>query len=140
MLWRKSWLLGLSILGACSDGGDPTATDPRLLFEDAFVSPPAEVKIVAEGGTRVRGLDGWLKLEPGLDGLRLRYPERFVYRDCAEPLAWFAGVDDELRLMTDSGGFVCQESVDPRFSSDNGRWLVIDRHRGLAYYRIWKHY
>ncbi len=140
MAWRNSWLLGLSFLVACSQGDDPTATDPQLLFEDAFVSPPSEVEIVAEGGTRVRGLDGWLKLKPGLSGLKLRYPERFVFRDCAEPLAWFAGVNEDTQLTAGSGSFVCQESVEPRFSFDNGRWLVTDRSSGLVYYRIWKQY
>jgi len=50
------------VLAGCS-GGDPTATDPTLLFEDGFANPPDQVRIMAEGGTMVRGLDGWLKLQ-----------------------------------------------------------------------------
>ena len=134
------WLSGvvLGLLVGCS-GGDPTATDPRLLYEDAFVTPPSQVKILAEGGVMVRGLDGWLKLQPGTQGLKLRYPKRFEYRDCEEPLSWFSQTLQAPDLAA-TGSYVCQESVDPRFPFDNGRWLVTDRSRGLAYYRIWKHY
>lgn len=124
----------------CSGGGDPTATDPKLLYEDAFISPLSQVEILAEGGTMVHGLDAWLKLQPGPAGLELRQPERFTLRECAEPLAWFAEITTESRLASGGGGFDCRESIDPRFSFDNGRWLVRDRTTGLAYYRIWKHY
>jgi hypothetical protein len=139
MAWRSTWLLWLAMLVGCS-GGDPTATDPQLLYEDAFVTPPSQVEILAEGGTMVRGLDGWLKLQPGTSGLKLRYPGRFTFRDCGEPLIWFAKATAESGLASGSGSFVCQESVDPRFPFDNGRWLVTDRSSGYVYYRIWKHY
>ena len=133
-------MLWLATLAGCSGGGDPTATDPDLLFEDAFRSPRSEVEIVSEGGTRVQGLDAWLQLKPGLTGLKLRHPDRYALRACAEPLAWFGEVCGEKALLSDNGHFLCQESVDPRFPFDNGRWLVTDRSTGLAYYRIWKHY
>lgn len=138
MFQRRFALLALGLLMGCS-GGDPTATDPQRLFEDAFITPPSQVQILAEGGVMVRGLDGWLKLQPGHQGLKLRHPDRFVYGDCEEPLAWFARVTQEPDLAT-AGSYVCQESSDPRFPFDNGRWLVTDRSRGLVYYRIWKHY
>lgn len=137
---RPLRLAGLILLAGCSDAGDPTAADPKRLYQDAFVTPPAEVEIVADGGTMVRGLDGWFKLLPGISGLKLRHADRFALRDCGEPLAWFAEVTGEAGLSVDRGGFVCRESVDPRFPFDNGRWLVQDRATGLAYYRIWKHF
>lgn len=130
---------GLLLLAGCS-GGDPTATDPRLLFEDAFDNFPSEVEVVAEGGTMVRGLDGWLKLRPGITALKPRQMESYRYRDCAEPLAWFANTNGEAGLASRQGGVVCQEWIDPRFQFDNGRWLVTDRSSGLVYYRIWKHF
>jgi hypothetical protein len=138
MVRRWFAVVALGLLAGCS-GGDPTATDPKLLYEDAFVTPPSQVEILAEGGVMVRGLDGWLKLQPGNQGLKLRYPNRFDFRDCEEPLAWFAQATGEAGLAA-SGSYVCQESADPRFPFDNGRWLVTDRSRGVAYYRIWKHY
>jgi hypothetical protein len=134
------WLLGLPLLIGCSGGGDPTATDPQRLYEDAFVSPLSQVEILAEGGTMVRGLDAWLKLRPGPTGLEPRHPERFSLRECAEPLAWFAETAAESAPVSTQGGFDCRELVDPRFAFDNGRWLVTDRTTGLVYYRIWKHY
>ncbi len=136
----QGWLLGLPLLIGCSGGGDPTATDPQRLVEDAFVSPLSQVEILAEGGTLVRGLEAWLKLQPGPTGLELRHPGRFTLVECAEPLAWFADHTAERELAAGGGGFECRESVDPRFSFDNGRWLVRDRRTGLVYYRIWKHY
>ncbi len=130
----------LALAGCGGGGSDPTATDPGLLFEDAFETSPAQAEILADGGTMVRGLDGWLKIRPGSSGLRLRNSERYRFRDCAEPLAWFARASGESELGASPGGFVCQESSDPRFRFDNGRWLVSDRLNGLAYYRIWKHF
>jgi hypothetical protein len=124
----------------CSAKDDPTATDPQRLFEDAFTSPLSQVEILAEGGTMVRGLDGWLKLMPDTTGLKLRHPDRFTYRDCDEPLAWFAVNRPEAGLEPAFGHFVCQESIDPRFPFDNGRWLLTDRTTGVVYYRTWKHY
>ena len=131
-------VVALLLLSGCS-GGDPTATDPELLYEDAFVTPLSEVEILAEGGVMVRGLDGWLKLQPGTQGLKLRHPNRFSFIDCAEALDWFAQVTKKPGLAG-AGSYACQQSVDPRFPFDNGRWLVTDRSSGLVYYRIWKHY
>jgi len=138
MRWRRGSLPALLALAGCS-AGDPTATDPALLFGDAFETPLAQVEILDEGGTRVRGLDGWLKIRPGRSGLRLRNSEAYRFRACAEPLAWFARATGETALDSTPGAFVCRESNDPRFRFDNGRWLVSDRASGLAYYRIWKH-
>ena len=134
---RVRTLLPLLLTG-CS-GGDPTATDPARLFEDAFVNPPAEVEILADGGTMVRGLDGWLVLRPKYDALEPRHGDEYVDRDCAEPLTWFERVTGDPALRAGSG-LSCRERVDPRFKFDNGRWLVTDRNQGLVYYRIWKQY
>jgi hypothetical protein len=136
---RWAWILWSVLIAGCGDKGDPTATDPRLLYEDAFTTPLSRVEILAEGGTMVRGVDGWLKLLPDGAELTLRYPDRFTFRACDEPLAWFAEKSGEAGLAS-AGSFVCQESIDPRFTFDNGRWLVTDRSRGVVYYRIWKHY
>jgi hypothetical protein len=130
----REWVLLTLLLTGCG-GGDPTATDPALLFEDAFVDAPASVKILADGGTMVRGLDGWLKLQPKNGELEPRHREAYVYRDCAEPLAWFGRVTGDPALQAGSG-LICRERIDPRFKFDNGRWLVTDRNRGLVYYRI----
>jgi hypothetical protein len=127
----------LPLLAGCS-GGDPTATDPAMLFEDAFLTPPDQVSILADGGTMVRGLDGWLKLQPKLSGLEARHEDEFVYRDCSQPLAWFSEATGDKRLLEENASLLCQERVDPRFNFDNGRWLVRDRTHGLVYYRIWK--
>jgi hypothetical protein len=133
-------LAPLALLAACG-GGDPTATDPRLLFEDAFLNPPGEVEIVAEGGTMVRGVDAWLKLRPGITApLKPRQAERYIPRDCSEPLAWFAKASGDSGLVAAEGDILCREAIDPRFEFENGRWLVADRTRGLVYYRIWKGY
>jgi hypothetical protein len=126
------------LLAGCSSG-DPTATDPALLFEDGFVNPPSEVTILADGGTMVRGLNGWLKLQPKQSGIEPRHADDYVYRDCGEPLAWFGRVTGDTSLQAGSG-LICQERIDPRFKFNNGRWLVTDRNRGLVYYRIWKQY
>lgn len=132
-------MLPLLLAGCGGGGGDPTATDPALLFEDAFVDSPNAVDILAEGGTRVRGLDGWLKLQPKNSELEPRHRDDYVFRDCAEPLAWFSRVTADPALQAGSG-LICRERIDPRFNFDNGRWLVTDRSRGLVYYRIWKKY
>jgi hypothetical protein len=134
----RVWALLPLLLTGCS-GGDPTATDPARLFEDAFVNPPAEVEILADGGTMVRGLDGWLVLRPKYAALQPRHGDEYVDRDCAEPLAWFERVTGDPALRVGSG-LSCRERVDSRFKFDNGRWLVTDRNQGLVYYRIWKHY
>lgn len=138
--WSRLLILLMPLLAGCSSGGDPTATDPALLFEDGFTSPPNQVRILAEGGTRVRGLDGWLKLQPKQTAIEPRHEDEYVYRECSAPLAWFSEVTGDPALREDAGGLLCQERVDPRFDFDNGRWLVTDRSRGLVYYRIWKKY
>lgn len=135
---QRLGVLLLLLLAGCS-GGDPTATDPELLYEDAFATPLNQVEILAEGGVMVRGLDGWLKLRPGTQGLNLRHPNRFSFSDCGDALEWFAKAAGEPELAS-AGSYVCQQSVDPRFPFENGRWLLTDRSRGLVYYRIWKHY
>jgi hypothetical protein len=134
----RVWLL-LPVLTGCS-GGDPTASDPALVFEDGFDNAPSAVTILAEGGTIVRGLDAWLKLQPKQTTLEPRQREDYVYRDCAVPLDWFKKVTGDADLPADATGLVCEERVDPRFDFDNGRWLMTDRNRGLVYYRIWKKY
>ncbi|MBT2989861.1 MAG: hypothetical protein KME65_12980 [Candidatus Thiodiazotropha sp. (ex Ctena orbiculata)] len=130
----RFWPLCL-ILG-CS-GGDPTAADPTLIFEDGFENPLEEVEILAQGGTIVNGLDAWLKLEPRMAALQLRRASDYVYGDCGEMVAWFHGVTGDENLEPQHSGFVCQHFKEPRFKSDNGRWLLTDRSKGCFYYRIW---
>jgi hypothetical protein len=133
----KRVLLLFTIAG-CS-GGDPTATDPRLIFEDAFENPLKEVEILAEGGTMVRGFDAWLKLSPRLTTLRPRNGLDYSYQDCEEMVTWFHGVTDDENLRQLHGSLTCQISKEPRFKFDNGRWLLTDRSIGISYYRVWKH-
>ena len=135
-----SWSRGLCLLLAGCSAGDPTASDPALVFEDGFTNAPSEVTVLAEGGTIVRGFDAWLKLQQQQTAIEARQHDDYVYRDCAAPLAWFSEVTGDPGLQADAPGMVCEERVDPRFEFDNGRWLVTDRQRGLVYYRIWKHY
>ncbi|MCU7811150.1 MAG: hypothetical protein KZQ77_07925 [Candidatus Thiodiazotropha sp. (ex Notomyrtea botanica)] len=129
-------LWGLLLLTGC--GGDPTAANPWLVYEDGFLSEPSEVEILAEGGTRVRGLDAWLKFQPRQAEIEPRNPDAYRYRDCDEPLAWFKAVTGDQGLQGGFSGLLCQEAIDPRFDFENGRWLVTDRNRGFVYYRIWK--
>lgn len=126
----------LFLLG-CS-GGDPTAPDPDLIFEDGFENPGQEVEILAHGGTRVRGFDAWLKLLPRMTALRLRGNDEYVFADCGEMVNWFQGVTGDRDLQHLHGGFSCLALKDPRFKFDNGRWLLTDRANGFSYYRIWK--
>ncbi len=137
MSLRYGFLL-LLLLQGC--GGDPTATDPKLLYEDAFLTPLSEVEILAEGGTMVRGLDGWLKLAPKVSQIEPRKPESYEFIDCEEPLAWFREATGDTGLASGYSGIVCQRAVEKRFDFNNGRWLVSDRNRGLVFYRIWKKY
>ncbi|MCU7842706.1 MAG: hypothetical protein KZQ93_02585 [Candidatus Thiodiazotropha sp. (ex Monitilora ramsayi)] len=132
---RYCWVLSALLVGC---GGDPTATDPELLYEDGFVTPAAEVKILAEGGTMVKGLDAWLKLQPVQAEIEPRKSDTYRFRDCAEPLAWFQDVTGDQELKPGYSGLLCQEAVEPRFDFDNGRWLITDRNRGIVFYRIWK--
>jgi hypothetical protein len=135
---RLGYLL-LCVIAGCS-GGDPTATDPRLIFEDAFENPLDEVEILAEGGTMVRGFDAWLKLAPKLTTLRPRNLSNYAYEDCDAMTAWFHEVTGDGNLQTLHSGLICQASKNPRFKFDNGRWLLTDRSEGLSYYRTWKHH
>jgi hypothetical protein len=134
---RKSALI-LSMLAGCS-GGDPTATDPELIFEDAFENPLEEVEVLAEGGAMVRGFDAWLKLSPRLTTLRPRNQSDYTYDDCSTMVTWFHDVTGDENLQHPHSGLICQALTDPRFKFDNGRWLLTDRSRGLTYYRVWKH-
>jgi hypothetical protein len=133
---RGGKFLLLLLLG-CS-GDDPTATDPALIFEDGFENPWQEVEILAQGGTRVRGFDAWLKLASRMTALRLRRADEYLDAGCGEMADWFHGVTGDKDLQHQHGGFVCQQLKDPRFKFDNGRWLLVDMTRGVSYYRIWK--
>jgi hypothetical protein len=126
------------VIAGCS-GGDPTATDPHLIFEDAFENPVEEVDILAEGGTMVRGFDAWLKLSPKLTTLRPRNQADYTYHDCEEMVAWFYDVTGDVNLQRLHSGLICQASTERRFKFDNGRWLLTDRSKGYSYYRVWKH-
>jgi hypothetical protein len=134
----RSLIALLFTIAGCS-GGDPTATDPLLIFEDAFENPAEEVDILAEGGTMVRGLDAWLKLSPKLTTLRPRNQSGYAYQECEEMLTWFHRVTRDTNLQRLHSGLICQASKEPRFKFDNGRWLLTDRSKGFSYYRIWKH-
>ncbi|MEW8682276.1 MAG: hypothetical protein AB2536_10250 [Candidatus Thiodiazotropha endolucinida] len=134
---RPHFILFFIIMG-CS-GGDPTATDPVLIFEDAFENSFDAVDILAEGGTMVRGFDAWLKLSPKMTNLHPRNEAEYAYRDCEEMVDWFHTVSGDDNLQRPYSGLVCQVSKETRFKFDNGRWLLTDRSRGLSYYRIWKY-
>ncbi|MCU7846633.1 MAG: hypothetical protein KZQ89_01280 [Candidatus Thiodiazotropha sp. (ex Lucinoma kastoroae)] len=86
MQLRSLWLIILLI--GCS-GGDPTATDPPLIFKDGFENSLQEVDILADGGTMVRGFDAWLKIVPKLTTIRLRKAVDYDYRACGELVVWF---------------------------------------------------
>ncbi|MES9944168.1 MAG: hypothetical protein ABW080_04340 [Candidatus Thiodiazotropha sp.] len=133
----RSLFLLLFVAG-CS-GGDPTATDPGLIFEDGFENSVDEVDILAEGGTMVRGFDAWLKISPKLTTLRPRNLSDYAYHDCAEMVVWFHAVTGDDNLITMHSGLTCQVYEEPRFKFENGRWLLADRSEGSYYYRIWKH-
>ncbi|MCM8857176.1 MAG: hypothetical protein LC541_16370 [Candidatus Thiodiazotropha sp.] len=135
MQLRSLWLIILLI--GCS-GGDPTATDPTLIFKDGFENSLQEVDILADGGTMVRGFDAWLKIVPKLTTIHLRNAANYDYRECGELVVWFYKVTRDTNLQQLHNGLVCQESIDPRFKFDNGRWLLTDRSNGVAYYRTWK--
>ncbi|MEW8029486.1 MAG: hypothetical protein AB2792_04890 [Candidatus Thiodiazotropha sp.] len=134
----RSLFVLLFTLAGCS-GGDPTATDPLLILEDAFENPPEEVDILAEGGSMVRGFDAWLKLSPRLTTLQPRKMSEYAYHDCEGMVVWFHAVTGDDNLQQPHSGLICQASREPRFKFDNGRWLLTDRSEGYAYYRVWKH-
>jgi hypothetical protein len=131
-----SGILAGSLIGC--GGGDPTATDPALIFEDGFVDGASQTEILSDGGTITRGLDAWLKLKPSGD-LRLRHADRFRFTDCAEAVAWFNGVLPERELDSSAQNLVCRAYSNPAFDFSNGRWFVENRSRGSVYYRVWKH-
>ncbi|MEJ2618744.1 MAG: hypothetical protein P8163_00505 [Candidatus Thiodiazotropha sp.] len=131
-------LLGfILLLNGCS-GGDPTATDPELIFEDGFENPYDQVSLLAEGGTMVRGFSAWLKLSSEVTDLKPRRSREYVYVDCQEPIEWFHQVTGDEGLLVNQGQLICQRFSDDRFDFDNGRWLVTDQSRGIIYYRVWK--
>jgi hypothetical protein len=139
----KGWpLLVLSLGGAfqllgCS-GGDPTATDPDLIFEDGFETTRGDVEILAQGGTMVRGFNAWLKIIPKQSGIRPRGLSNYTDIDCQEPAEWFYKVTGDQGLKSYQSELTCQQFTDARFNFDNGRWLVTDPSNGTVYYRIWK--
>ncbi|MEJ2611993.1 MAG: hypothetical protein P8179_18460 [Candidatus Thiodiazotropha sp.] len=131
-------LSGLMLfLSGCS-GGDPTATDPQLIFEDGFENQLSEVEILAEGGTMVRGFSAWLKIAPKQTEIHLRNAADYVYTDCQKPAEWFLGVTGDAGLKLSQSHLTCQLFTEPRFKFNNGRWMVTDNSSGIVYYRIWK--
>ncbi|MEW8441077.1 MAG: hypothetical protein AB2689_23255 [Candidatus Thiodiazotropha taylori] len=128
--------LSLTLMG-CS-GGDPTATDPELIFEDGFETPYEQVTLLDEGGSMVRGFSAWLKLTTETSDLRLRRSSEYDTVACGEAAEWFYQVSGDEALMTNQGGLSCQRFTEKRFDFDNGRWLVSDNSRGIIYYRVWK--
>jgi hypothetical protein len=129
-------LLSIGLQG-CS-GGDPTATDPKLVFEDGFENSLDEVEIVAEGGTMVRGFSSWLKILPKQTAIRARKEAEYRYIDCKAPAEWFQEATGDENLLQYQSRLSCLELTDPRFDFDNGRWLMTDNSLGVVYYRIWK--
>ena len=121
----------------CS-GGDPTATDPALIFADGFENPLDEVTLLAEGGTMVRGFSAWLKIQPKQTGIRLRKEAEYEYVDCRAPAEWFREATGDDGLDQYLSRLSCKRSRDDRFDFDNGRWLVTDKSTGIVYYRVWK--
>jgi len=124
-------------LAAC--GGDPTATDPKKVFEDGFTTPIEEVTIEAEGGTRVRGYDAWLKILPH-GRLLPRRQEEYERIDCAEPRVYFNRVLGSDELAPEHSRLECIGLRDSRLDFNNGRWLVQNRSDGRYYFRSWKQY
>lgn len=133
--WLGFMLLFAGLLTAC--GGDPTATSPEKIFEDGFETPLSEVKIEAEGGTRVRGFEAWLKILPD-NALVLRHEEKYGPMDCIEPRIFFNKVLGTDELAAEHAFLDCLGATDIRFDFDNGRWLVHNRTNGRYYYRVWK--
>ncbi len=133
---RASYLFLLGLLG-CS--GDPTATDPVLVFADGFQSSIEQVEIVADGGTITGGFNAWLKLLPR-GRLQLRHETDFTDRDCTAAVEWFQHAMQSRELDLKNGGLVCLEYVNNAFNYPNGRWLIEDRNTGYVYYRVWKSY
>jgi hypothetical protein len=125
------WLQGCS-------GGDPTATDPELIFKDGFENDLAEVELLDDGGTMVRGFSAWLKIAPKLSELRLRRADEYQDVACDALADWFQKATGDRSLSTYRSRLSCQGFTDPRFDFDNGRWRVTDRSTGVVYYRVWK--
>lgn len=124
-------------LQSCS-GGDPTATDPKLIFKDGFENRLDEVEILAEGGTMVRGFSAWLKMLPKQADLRLRHAADYDYLDCKAPAEWFQQVSGDEVVNGYQSHMSCLGYSDSRFDFDNGRWVMTDNSSGVVYYRIWK--
>ncbi|MCG7914972.1 MAG: hypothetical protein JAY71_13995 [Candidatus Thiodiazotropha weberae] len=142
LIARRSAAVGLCValnlmLAGCS-GGDPTATDPELIFKDAFETPYDQVTLLDEGGTMVRGFSAWLKLATELTDLRPCRSGEYDYVACGEPTEWFYQVSGDEALVVNQGELTCQRFTEKRFDFDNGRWLVSDNSRGIFYYRVWK--
>jgi hypothetical protein len=135
---RLWFFLGVILLLSGCSGGDPTATDPELIFEDGFENPYDQANLLAEGGTMVRGFSAWLKLASEVTDLRPRRVSEYKYVDCKRPAEWFHQVSGDEALLVDQGQLICQRFSDSRFDFDNGRWLVTDNSRGIIYYRVWK--
>ncbi|MCG7948946.1 MAG: hypothetical protein AB2747_14225 [Candidatus Thiodiazotropha taylori] len=130
--------IGLSLMMTGCSGGDPTATDPELIFEDGFETSYDRVTLLDEGGTMVRGFSAWLKLSSELTDLRLRRSSDYEFVDCERPAEWFHQVSGDGALLVNRGALTCQRFTEKRFDFDNGRWLVSDNSRGIIYYRVWK--
>jgi hypothetical protein len=127
------------LLAGCRGGGDPTAADPERVYEDGFLSPLEEARVEAGDGTVVRGYDAWIQLFP-LKDLIPRHDADYVYRDCAEPRAWFNRVLGSDALSPARSNLTCRELSDPRLGFDNGRWLLENAVDGRVYFRVWKRY
>ncbi|MES9940948.1 MAG: hypothetical protein ABW104_20425 [Candidatus Thiodiazotropha sp. 6PLUC2] len=125
------WQLGCS-------GGDPTATDPELIFKDGFENSLEEIELLADGGVMVRGFSAWLKILPKQTDIHLRNEADYLSVDCQAPAAWFLEVTGDEVLSKYQSHLNCQQYSDNRFDFDNGRWLVTDNSSGIVYYRVWK--
>lgn len=132
------WALPLMSALGCGNE-DPTATNPRSVFVDAFETPIEEVRIEAEGGTVVRGYEAWLKLLHSGE-LKPRREGEYEDMDCAAAVSYFSRVLPADAQRLERAYLDCRGFSDSRFDFDNGRWLVHDSGTGYYYYRVWKHY
>ncbi|MES9832222.1 MAG: hypothetical protein ABW139_08235 [Candidatus Thiodiazotropha sp. DIVDIV] len=121
----------------CS-GGDPTATDPELIFKDGFENAIDEIELLADGGTMVRGFSAWLKILPKQADIRLRKEADYDYVNCQTPAVWFMEAIGDKALSKKQSHLSCREYSDNRFDFDNGRWVMTDSSSGIVYYRVWK--
>jgi hypothetical protein len=140
--WVRAGVSALVLLllsGCGASGDDPTAATPELVYEDGFLSPPEDAIIEAAGGTVVLGYEAWLKLLPERD-IVPRHENAYVFRDCAEPRAYFKHVLGSDELSSATASLTCREYSDPRFDFDNGRWLLVNETDGRIYFRVWKHH